>query len=201
MIDNNRKLTIKRKRFCQEYCVDFNGTQAAIRSGYSERTANEQAARMLANVNIRDEIIKLVKKIEEKAGVRAEEIVRQLDEIRNFDIRNILTWKTELIKVGTDPVTGLDVFDYRPVVIIKDPDQVDGKMIGEISLSSRGTLSVKTLDKLDAIDKLMKHIGGYEKDNAQQKSDLHIHIEQADRRAEELANKVLGIKNNNESEK
>jgi hypothetical protein len=42
------KLSPKRQRFVDEYCADFNGTQAAIRAGYSPRTANEQAASLLA---------------------------------------------------------------------------------------------------------------------------------------------------------
>ncbi len=45
-------LTPKQEAFCQEYLIDLNGTQAAIRAGYSEKTANEQASRLLANVNI-----------------------------------------------------------------------------------------------------------------------------------------------------
>ena len=41
------KLIKKRQRFVDEYLIDLNGTQAAIRAGYSVKTANEQAARML----------------------------------------------------------------------------------------------------------------------------------------------------------
>ena len=46
-------LTPKNGRFVKEYLVDLNGTQAAIRAGYSPKTANEQAARLLANVSVR----------------------------------------------------------------------------------------------------------------------------------------------------
>lgn len=53
------KLTDKRELFCQEYLVDLNGTQAAIRAGYSERTANEQAARLLANVSVQQRVAEL----------------------------------------------------------------------------------------------------------------------------------------------
>ena len=53
------KLTDKREAFCQEYLVDLNGTQAAIRAGYSEKTANEQAARLLANVSVQQRVAEL----------------------------------------------------------------------------------------------------------------------------------------------
>ncbi len=46
-------LTPRQARFVKEYLVDLNGTQAAIRAGYSSRTANEQAARLLANVSVK----------------------------------------------------------------------------------------------------------------------------------------------------
>ena len=46
-------LTARQARFVKEYLVDLNGTQAAIRAGYSARTANEQAARLLANVSVK----------------------------------------------------------------------------------------------------------------------------------------------------
>lgn len=49
-------LNDRRKRFVLEYLKDMNGTQAAIRAGYSPRTANEQAARLLAIASLRQEV-------------------------------------------------------------------------------------------------------------------------------------------------
>ena len=45
-------LTPRQSRFVDEYLVDLNATQAAIRAGYSARTANEQGPRLLVNVRI-----------------------------------------------------------------------------------------------------------------------------------------------------
>ena len=47
------ELTKKQAAFCAEYLKDLNATQAAIRAGYSEKTAKEQASRLLINVNIK----------------------------------------------------------------------------------------------------------------------------------------------------
>lgn len=74
-------LTDKQKRFCEEYVVDFNATQAAIRAGYSENTANEQASRMLANVNIQEYVSELKKKVADKLEVSAEYITSKLLEL------------------------------------------------------------------------------------------------------------------------
>ena len=46
------KLTNRQKRFVEEYLIDLNARQAAIRAGYSPKTAQEQASRLLANVKV-----------------------------------------------------------------------------------------------------------------------------------------------------
>ncbi|MBQ7875493.1 MAG: terminase small subunit [Oscillospiraceae bacterium] len=51
-MDGEKKLTAKQEKFCMEYIVDYNGTQAAIRAGYSESSARTTAWRMLKNDDI-----------------------------------------------------------------------------------------------------------------------------------------------------
>lgn len=75
------ELTDKQKRFCEEYVIDLNATQAAIRAGYSEKTANEQASRLLANVNISDYVANLQKKISEKLQIDAEWVLKRFKDI------------------------------------------------------------------------------------------------------------------------
>lgn len=75
------KLTPKQQKFCDEYLIDLNGTQAAIRSGYSEKTANEQASRLLVNVNIKEYLKLKQKKTTEKLEISKEEIVKLVLEI------------------------------------------------------------------------------------------------------------------------
>lgn len=53
------KLTPKQEQFCQEYLIDLNATQAAIRAGYSKKGANVQANNLLTNINIQENIQKL----------------------------------------------------------------------------------------------------------------------------------------------
>lgn len=74
------KLTPKQAAFVREYLVDRNGTQAAIRAGYSEKTANEQAARLLANVNIKEEMAKGEAKHAERCAVSVESLTDELNE-------------------------------------------------------------------------------------------------------------------------
>ena len=49
---SKQELTAKQQRFCEEYLIDLNATQAAVRAGYSAKTANEQGSRLLTNVSV-----------------------------------------------------------------------------------------------------------------------------------------------------
>ena len=74
-------LTPKQTRFCEEYLIDLNGTQAAVRAGYSPKTANEQAARLLANVSIQQFVQSLQQKLSETIGVNTEWILNRFKDI------------------------------------------------------------------------------------------------------------------------
>lgn len=75
------ELTPKQERFCLEYLKDLNGKQSAIRAGYSKKTANEQASRLLTNVNVRAFIDSKKAKVEEKTLITVERVVTNLVEI------------------------------------------------------------------------------------------------------------------------
>ena len=55
-------LSPKQEMFCQEYLVDLNATQAAIRAGYSKKTANEQGTQLLVRLSIRERVQELMRK-------------------------------------------------------------------------------------------------------------------------------------------
>jgi phage terminase small subunit len=81
------KLTPKQKCFCDEWLIDMNATQAAIRAGYSKKTANEQGARLLANVSVKDYIKKKQSKLADKIEITQERILQELAKIALSDIR------------------------------------------------------------------------------------------------------------------
>lgn len=74
-------LTPKQERFIAEYMIDCNATQAAIRAGYSPKTANEQGARLLANVSISRSVEVEQAKRAGKVGLDSEWVLRRLKEI------------------------------------------------------------------------------------------------------------------------
>ena len=68
-------MTPKQRRFCEEYLIDLNATQAAIRAGYSEKTASAASARMLRNVKIAAEISRLKAAKSERTQVTADMVI------------------------------------------------------------------------------------------------------------------------------
>lgn len=80
-IEPDKQVPDRQMLFASEYILDFNGTQAAIRAGYSEKTAAEQASRLLRNVKVRSEIERL---LEDPIGKRNEIRVRVLKELEQI---------------------------------------------------------------------------------------------------------------------
>lgn len=76
------KLTDKQRMFCKEYLIDLNATQAAIRAGYSHKTAQEQGSRLLTNVMVTEYIQKLMDKRTNKVELTAENILKDIIETR-----------------------------------------------------------------------------------------------------------------------
>jgi phage terminase small subunit len=72
------ELNPKQARFVQEYLVDLNATQAAIRAGYSKKTANQIASRLLANVKISAAIAESRSALAQRHNVTVDRIVSEL---------------------------------------------------------------------------------------------------------------------------
>lgn len=75
------KLTEKQKRFCEEYLIDFNATQAALRAGYSQKTAYSIGDENLRKPEIQSEIQFLIKKRSERTGINADSVIKELVKI------------------------------------------------------------------------------------------------------------------------
>ena len=83
---NEFGLNPRQRRFVQEYVKDCNGTQAAIRAGYSENGADVQGSRLLGNVNVVQAIECFQRKLEDAGIVSIEEIVGNLRNLEKLAI-------------------------------------------------------------------------------------------------------------------
>lgn len=82
-------MTPKQQRFVEEYLVDSNATQAALRAGYSPKTANEQSARLLANVSISAAIKAAQTEIAKKLGLDAQWVLQRLKVVSDRSVQAV----------------------------------------------------------------------------------------------------------------
>lgn len=75
------KLTAKQRRFCEEYIVDCNATQAAIRAGYKEKYAHTNANKLLQNTTLKQYIDELLEKIRNNNIADATEVMEYLTSV------------------------------------------------------------------------------------------------------------------------
>lgn len=90
------KLTAKQQRFCDEYLIDLNATQAAIRAGYAEKFAGQNADKILKNTNVREYIKNRMAEKEKELIADQDEILRYLTAVMRG------TETDEQSVVGTD---------------------------------------------------------------------------------------------------
>lgn len=88
-------MTDKQKRFCEEYIIDCNGTQSAIRAGYSKKTARQIGDRMLSKVDIRKYIDELLEQKKSESIASADEVLRYLTSVIRGEAES-----EEIITVG-----------------------------------------------------------------------------------------------------
>lgn len=79
----------RHERFAQEYLVDLNATQAAIRTGYSARTAEQQGARVFRDVKVQARIAELQAERAERTKIDADWVLRRLSEEMNADVADL----------------------------------------------------------------------------------------------------------------
>lgn len=141
-----RPLTPKQARFVSEYLVDLNATQAAIRAGYSARTAAEQGFENLTKPQIADAIAVHQKAREARTGVTADRVISELARIAFGNQRAVMTW-------------GADGVSLRESTELTDDEAALVSEVAETVSAAGNGLKLKTHDKVKALELLGKHLG------------------------------------------
>ena len=139
------KLRDKQQCFVDEYLIDLNATQAAIRAGYSVKTANEQGSRLLANVRVQTAIAEKMAERSRRTGVNQDRVVLELAKIAFVKLTDIIDEKGKIKDTATeDDLACLEGYKY------KYSDTDSGYSVErEVKLSS----------KMKALELLGKHLG------------------------------------------
>lgn len=146
-----KKLTAKQEMFCREYLIDLNATQAAIRAGYSEKTAQAQSSRMLSNVMVQARISELKSERIEEVKIDANYVLNRLVEIDQMDFADIVNDDGSLKPVKIWPKvwrTYLSGFDVSELWEGVGEDRVQVGLLKKI----------KWPDKVKNLELLGKHV-------------------------------------------
>jgi phage terminase small subunit len=152
------KLTLKQKKFVDEYLIDLNATQAAIRAGYSEKTANRIASENLSKLDVQSYLQKRQKELQSHANITPEKVIDELAHIAFDDIKNYLSFRTEKTTVGQNK-DGSPILGYDTIIDLKDSETIDTRNISEISKGRDGQFKFKLYCKDNALVQLGKHLG------------------------------------------
>ena len=152
-------MTPKQAQFVAEYLVDLNGAQAAIRAGYSEKTARNIASELLAKPNIQDAIQAEQKARSARTGVTADRVIQELARIAFSDPRKVMEW-------GPGGVV------LRESSELSDDDAATIAEVSETRSESGGSIKAKLWSKPDALEKLARHLGLY----AAEKTDVDVKV-------------------------
>jgi len=158
MAEKQNKLSPMRQRFVNEYLKDLNATQAAIRAGYSEKTAYSQGQRLLKKVEVKAAVDAAIARRDKRLEVDQDKVIRELVKIGLADIKDYLSYRSEKKLVFVDD-DGEPIIDYQPIIELVPSDDVDGTLVQEVSLSQKGVFSFKLADKMKALELLGRHLG------------------------------------------
>ena len=141
------KLNERQKLFCKEYLIDLNATQAAIRAGYSKKTAQEQSSRLLSNVIVSTYLQGLLDKRSKKLEVSAEKTLNRLMQGQEFDVRKL----------------------YNDNGTLKKPHELDddtAKAVVGVKYDNSGSIEYKIIDVKGCTELVGRHIKLFGEDAA-----------------------------------
>lgn len=147
-------MTHKQERFVQEYLIDLNATQAAIRAGYTPDSAEVTGSRLLRNVKVQEALQQAQKRLGERAQIKVDQVIEEYRRIAFANIGNVVT------------IDAKGELAMRPLSEIP-PETLAGveKILFEEITNKRGevrrTLHVRMGPKLRALVKLGEHLGFY----------------------------------------
>ncbi|KAF0236507.1 MAG: phage terminase small [Prolixibacteraceae bacterium] len=131
-------LTARQQKFCEQYLIDLNGTQSAIRAGYSPKTANRIANENLTKPDIQKKISLLQIEAREQAGITKQEVINTLSDIIKANIA--------------------DLFQDSGIKPVNELSDIQKKCIESIKIY-KGKTEIKLFNKLVAIERINKMMG------------------------------------------
>lgn len=151
----DRQLTPKQAKFCEEYLVDLNAKRAALRAGYSPKSAEEIGYQLLQKTPVQAKLEELRSKQQVRTGISADRALKEAARLAFFDIR-------KLCDASGNPIPIQDLDDDTAAAIqgLELSTEKDGEGFTTVR-------KYKVADKNAALERVFKHLGLFERDNDQ----------------------------------
>jgi len=142
-------LSPKQKRFVQEYLIDLNATQAAIRAGYSPKAATQVASRLLTYAKVQEAVASATKTRALGAQITRERVLQELARVAFGDPRKVMTWGPN----------GVDLINSETLT---DDEAAQVAEVSQTVTQHGGSIKLKRFDKVKALELLGRHLGMFE---------------------------------------
>jgi len=142
----------RQRRFVQEYLVDLNATQAAIRAGYSAKTADVAGPRLLGNVRIAQAVAEGQAKVGARLEITAERVLKELARLAFLDIGTAFESDGRMKALADIPED-----TRRAIAGLEIEEMFDGR--GEERVLAGQLRKVKLADKTRTLELLGRHLG------------------------------------------
>ena len=139
------KLTAKQQRFIEEYLIDLNATQAAIRAGYSVNNADKIGSELLGKTRVRESLSEQIAERSKRTGINQDRVVRELAKLAFVKMTDIVDDHGRIKGTASD-----DDLACIESVKYKHSDSDAGSSVER---------EVKIASKLKALELLGKHLG------------------------------------------
>lgn len=105
-------LTPKQARFCEEYVIDLNGKQAAIRAGYSQRSAEYLASFLIRNNKVAARIAELQEGSQKRNELKADDVINELRALAFWDISEFLKEDNQVTDISKLPKSKKQTYSW-----------------------------------------------------------------------------------------
>lgn len=175
------KLNDKQKRFVLEYVIDLNATQAAIRAGYSRKTAGTIGHELLKKPEIQEAIRKAKAERAERTKITADRVLTELARVGFANIKEHVRWSENMVE-KYEPSDLLA--DAQTATISQVESETTTRIYEDGTEDVRHKMKLKHHDKVAALKEMGKHLG------ISEKIDLTTHDEDDNLSDAELAQKA-----------
>ena len=157
----SKKPTAKQQRFVEEYLVDLNATRAAIRAGYSKKTADRIGPKLVVESCVSEAIREAIEKRSSRTEITADRVLQELGFIAFSNMK-------DYVEFGPPGVTLEELSEMTD-----DQSRAISQVSHNFNAEGGGSVNFKLHDKLKALDLIGKHLGMF-KEKVEHSGELKV---------------------------